>query len=95
MSSLEGEEKAALIVATKVGPILVSHAKNPKTIERESVPIFGFNWNKQLTIKVGSGAINDFPHRVKGESLSKGEITIVRHLSKCTFYAEVGPIALR
>ena len=73
MSSLEREAKAALIVIAKVRPIVVSHSKNPKTIERGSEPIFGFNWNKQLLIKVGSGATNDFLHCAKGTSLSKGK----------------------
>ena len=71
MSSLDREAKAALIVIAKIRPILVSHAKNPKTIERELGPISWSNWNKQLMIKVGSNPINDFVHCVKGASLSK------------------------
>ena len=71
MRPLEREAKEPLIVITKVRPIVVSHAKNPKTIESELGPIFGFNWNRQLTIKVGSGVVNDLLHCVKGTSLSK------------------------
>ena len=94
MSSLENEALAAQIVLAKVRPILVSHAKNPKVVERELEPVLGFNWNKQLMIKVGSGVINDFLHCVKGTSLPKEKINSIRHLFKGTFYAEVGPIPL-
>ena len=55
MSSLEREAKAALIAIANVRPILVSHAKNAKTIETELEPVLGFHRHKQLMIKVGSG----------------------------------------
>ena len=92
MSSLENEAKAAIIVMAKIRPILVSHAKNPKVLTRELEPIFGFNWNKQLMISVGSHLINDFLQCVKTSSLDDAKIQEVRHLFKGTFYAEVGPI---
>ena len=94
MSSLENEALAAQIVLAKVRPILVSHAKNSKVIERELQPALGFNWDKQLMIKVGSGMINDFPHCVKGSSLPKEKINSIRHLFKGAFYEEVGPVPL-
>ena len=94
MSSLEREAKEAFIVLAKVRPILVSHAKNAKVIERELGPVLGFQWNKQLMIKVGSEVINDFLHCVQGASLSKDRINLIRHRFKGTFYEEVVPIPL-
>ena len=85
MSSLEQEGLAAQVVLAKVRPILVSHAKNPKTIERELEPVFGFNWNKQLMIKVGSGLINDFLHCVKGTPFLMGKSTRPGAFSKGPF----------
>ena len=95
MSSLDREAQAARIVLDKVRPILVSHAKNDKVIETELGPVLGFHWNKQLMIKVGSVIINDFIHCVKGSSLAKDKINLVRQRFKGTFYEEIGPIPLR
>ena len=95
MSSLENEAKAALIVIAKIRPILVSHAKNPKVLTMELGPIFGFNWNKQLMVRVGSRPINDFIQCVRDSSLDNAKIQEVRRLFKGTFYADVGPIPVR
>ena len=95
MSSLGRGEKEAFIAISKTRPISVSHAKNPKTIERGLGPIFGFNWNKQLTITVGPKPINDFIRCANGTSLHNAKINVVRHLSKGTFYGEVAPSPLR
>ena len=94
MNSLDREAQAAQIVIAKVRPILVSHAKNAKVIEKELEPVLGFHWNKQLMIKVGSGIINDFLHCVKGTSLAKDKISLIKQRFKGTFYEEIGPIPL-
>ena len=80
MSALENEAKAALIAIAKIRPILLIHAKYPKVLTRELEPIFGFNWNKQLMIKVGSHPINDFLQCVKSSSFGGAKIREVRRL---------------
>ena len=91
MSSLEGEAKAALILLANVRPVLVSHAKIPKTIEGALGGIFGFNRTKKLTIKVGPSPINDFLRCAHGTSLRKGEIDTARNLPNGASYSKLGP----
>ena len=63
--------QAALIVIQKIQLFFKVDANDHKKLEEIIEPLFGVRWSKEIIVRVGSKAINDFLTFVKRSTLGK------------------------